>query len=91
MEDSNSFLRTIPQSTNVILGMVVKMWEKTNPEAIKAMYVWHENNEEFLFKSKQEQMEYMERQGLLKRGDNNKRRIEQQIMKLKTDGKLPVK
>lgn len=90
MEELNNG-RQLPNSLDQILGDVCKVWKKTNPDALRALYAWNNKADNFLFKNRSDQLEYLQKNKNLFSIPDKATYIDKQIEQLKSSGMLMVK
>jgi hypothetical protein len=89
MNETPQNLRTFPTQLGGIIGNLVKHWTTTNPEAVRRIFAWHTKHENFLFKTRTEQIAYLKKHNLAGKIMDKSTHIEKQINLLKQTGKLP--
>jgi hypothetical protein len=87
--NDESNLRTVPKNLSTIMGMVVKTWTKTNPEAIRNLFKWNQIHANFLFKNPEDQKTYMEKNKLGDFKKDKETHVNKQIDLLRSNGMLP--
>lgn len=84
--------RELPPSLDIVLGEMINIWKKTNPEAIRELYKWNEKADNFLLVSRDEQLEIIKkRREMFHVKLNRGQIIENQVDELKKHGMLPNK
>jgi hypothetical protein len=81
--------RTIPNRIDNVLAQVIKIWTETNPEACRNLEKYNKKYDNFLFKTKNEQLNYSN--SMPKRCEKSDKEgfIQKQVDLLRETGMLP--